>query len=246
MQRAPFFLLCFALLLFGCGKPSLRGSYRVGMDPTWYPLSIGDRNQRLTAFSTELLTEIGEVEHIGFTKVSVNWDDLISGLQKGKYEAVLSSMPPYLFNQKFFQFSDVYLPLGPVLVVPINSPFHTLEALSGRQIAVISGSGNDLLLEKIPGVLIREYDSVPKALNDIVTEVVDGALIDRLTAIAYCQDLYQEQLKVSTPSLTDEGLRFITLTGRPSHMVEDFNKGLKKIKSNQKYSQLLKKWGFQE
>src|SRR5580700_10944745 len=131
-------LILILLTLLSCSKGS--NERRVGVDPYWFPLDLGNRDNNVTAFSTELLTEIGRVEKIPFVKVTVNGNDLMESLQKDKYEAILSSMPPYIFNQKAFDFSDIYLALGPVLVVPIQSQIHSLNDLDGKEIAVISGS----------------------------------------------------------------------------------------------------------
>lgn len=239
-------LIVVLLVLFGCSKSTSNGGRRVGVDASWYPLQFGTRDNSVTAFSTELLTEIGKVEKIPFVKVTVNWNDLMEGLQKDQYEAILSSMPPYIFNEKQFDFSQVYLPLGPVLVVPMESKIDSLNMLDGKEIAVISGSGYDVILEKSPGVLIRYYDSVPKALNDILNNTIDGAIIDVLSASAFCKDLYQGQLKIATPPLTDEGLRMITKHQGAPDLIKGFNRGLEKLKAKGTYEKILKKWGLDD
>jgi polar amino acid transport system substrate-binding protein len=245
MRTAFSFLILVLLALFSCGKSS-NGGRRVGVDASWYPLEFGIRNNNVTAFSTELLTEIGRIEKIPFVKLTVNWNDLMEGLQKDKYEAILSSMPPYIFNMQLFDFSDVYLPLGPVLVTPVDSKINSLDQLNGKEIAVISGSTSALILEKSSGVLIRYYDSIPKALNDIVIGTVDGAIIDILSAVAFCNDLYRGILKVATPPLNDDGLRLITKHKGAPDLIKGFNAGLAQMKKNGSYAKLLDKWGLQE
>ena len=166
-----FRLSCVLLsLLCSCGD-SPSQACKVGLDPNWYPLQFGNRNNNVTAFSTELLGTIGQMEKIAFTRVSVNWDDLLQGLQNDEYKAILSSMPPYLFNQKLFSFSSIYLHLGPVLVVRASSTIDSIDTLEGKEIAVITGSSSDLLLEKSSGVLIRYYDSDAQALNALNNEI---------------------------------------------------------------------------
>jgi ABC-type amino acid transport substrate-binding protein len=246
MRTVFLFLILILVTLLGCGKNLNGVGRRVGVDSYWFPLDFGSRDNNVTAFSTELLTEIGRVEKIPFVKVSVNSSDLMEGLQKDKYEAILSSMPPYIFNKALFDFSEIYLPLGPVLVVPVRSKINSLEDLNGKEIAVISGSTSALILEKSQGVLIRYYDSIPKALNDILTDTVDGAMVDILSAVAYCRDLYQGELKISTGPLNDEGLRLITKHNAAPDLIKGFNDGLAKMKKDGSYFKLLDKWGLQE
>ena len=246
MKRLFSFLFLVVLSFFSSCSNTPNKNSKVGVDPTWYPLHFGNQENNVTAFSTELLGAIGEKEKIAFTRISVNWDDLLQGLQKEEYEAILSSMPPYLFNEKLFNFSSVYLYLGPVLVVRTSSTIDSIKDLEGKEIAVITGSSSDLVLEKSPGVLIRYYDSTPQALNAILTETIDGALVDALTATAYLRDLYQKELKIVTPPLTDEGLRLITKYDQSKELVKKFDKGLEELKENGDYNKLLDKWGLLE
>ncbi len=245
MKTISSLLILILLTLLGCSKGS-NGGRRVAIDSYWFPLDFGNRDNNVTAFSTELLTEIGKVEKIPFVKVGVNWNDLMEGLQKEKYEAILSSMPPYIFNKSLFDFSDIYLPLGPVLIVPVPSKIHSLDDLNGKEIAVISDSTSTLILEKSQGVLIRDYDSIPRALNDVLIGTVDGAMIDILSAVAYCRDLYQGELKIVTGPLNDEGLRLITKHQAAPDLIKGFNEGLARMKKDGSYFKLLDKWGLQE
>lgn len=246
MSRICSLLFAMFMILMSCSNSSSNQGCRVGVDASWYPLDFGPRSNNVTAFSTELLADIGKLEKIPFVKVTVSWDVLMDGLQKDRYEAILTSMPPYIFNQKQFDFSDIYLPLGPVLVVPTNSKIQTLDQLEGKEIAVISGSTSSLILEKSKGVIIRDYDSIPTALNAAVSGTVDGAMVDILSAVAYCRDIYQGELKIVTPPLNDEGLRLITKHEAAPQLIKGFNNGLKKLQKNGSYNKLLDKWSLQE
>ena len=233
-----------ALSLTACSCTMKKKEQRVGVDPSWYPLDLPQRYPNITAFSTDILKGIGKIEHIPFIKVTMSWDNLMSGLKKGEYEAILSSMPPYIFNEKIFDFSQVYLPLGPVLVVPANSPITSIKGLDGKRIATLPDTEGALILETQPNILIIPYDSIPNALADIVNETIDGALIDILTASAYCEDIYHGQLKVATPPLNDAGLRLITLHNQDPTLITSFNKGLTQLKRSGEYDKLLSKWGL--
>jgi polar amino acid transport system substrate-binding protein len=245
MRKVSSLLILTLFALLSCSKNS-NNDRRVGVDTSWFPLEFGNRDNNVTAFSTELLTEIGKIEKISFVKLTVNWNDLMEGLQKDQYEAILSSMPPYIFNQALFDFSDIYLPLGPVLIVPMQSKINALHDLNGKEIAVISGSTGVLILEKSAGVLIRYYDSIPKALNDILAGTIDGAIVDLLSATAFCRDLYQGELKIVTRPLNDEGLRLITKHREAPDLIKGFNAGLAQMKKDGSYAKLLDKWGLQE
>lgn len=238
--------LLFCVCLSACSSTRSKTERRIGVDPSWFPLQLGGRENNVTAFSTELLKEIGKLEKISIIKVTVNWDNLTEGLQAGKYDAILSSIPPYIFNQQIYDFSELYLATGPVLVMPVKTPFHSLSKLAGKEIGITPDTKGALLLEKYPAILIRSYDSIPKALNDIMHGTIDGAIVDVLSAVAYCQDLYQGELKIVTPPLTTEGLRLVTLHGQAADLLLRFNRGLDKLKASKVYDKLLIKWNLKE
>ncbi|MBI3236905.1 MAG: transporter substrate-binding domain-containing protein, partial [Chlamydiales bacterium] len=206
--------------------------------------SVEGKENNLTAFSTELFQKIGEKDKISFSQVSVSWDVLMEGLQKGQYVAILHSMTPYNFNQTTYDFSQVYLQTGPVLVTTVKSPFTSLESLERKEVGVIGGSSGVLILEKHPAILIRSYDSAAKMLNDILLENIDAALLDALTASSYCQGLYFGKLKIVTEPFNDAGLRLITLHDRAPELIESFDRGLYALQDSEEYGKLLKKWGF--
>lgn len=239
-----FFLLALACIA-GCTRHVPPKEVSVGVDPTWFPLQLTQRRGNVMAFSTELLKEIGALENISFTKVRMNWDNLIWGLHNGRYTAILSSMAPYPFKQKTFAFSERYLPTGPVLLMRVASPFHGIDKLDGKEIATLPGTGGELILEKTPGILIRPFDSVPEALNAVALGMIDGAVVDVLTAAAYCNNLYNGKLKIATPPLNDNGLRCIALREH-EEIVEAFNRGLNKLKASGGLERLQKKWQLYE
>lgn len=238
------FFLFLLLPFFSSCQSSSKKPYSIGVDPSWYPLTLEGKENQVTAFSTELLQEIGSVEKLSFVKDTVSWDNLLLGLQKKQYDAILTSMQPYGFTEKTYDFSDLYLNTGPVLIVPANSPVTSLEDLKGKEVAVQPGVKQTLILEKYPGILIRNYTSVPLALNALLKGEIDGALIDLLLAKSYIEDLYHEQLKIVTAPLDIEGLRLMTRHGDQRALIESFNKGLKKLKDSGKYDMLLSKWSL--
>jgi polar amino acid transport system substrate-binding protein len=241
-----FLCVVFTGLIFlsGCSGKSKSKVHTVALDNEWTTLQVPGRQSNLTGFATELLQRIGQLENINLVKVTVSWDNLLPGLLNKKYEAILSSMGPYIFNQQQFDFSELFLKTGPVLVVLSSSPITSLKALGGKEVAVMPDSTGALILEKYPGVLIRHYASAPQAFNDVIKGVIDGAIVDILTATAYCQDIYHGELAIVTPPLNDTGLRLVTLYHVKPDLIEKFNEGLDQLKSSGEYDKLLEKWGL--
>jgi polar amino acid transport system substrate-binding protein len=241
-----FTLILLAFCFFGCSKRSRSNEYKVAVDPSWFPLDLIGREKQVLGFSRDLLQEIAAIKKLRIATVRENWDNLISNLQEEKYNAIFSSMQPYIFYKNIYDFSDLYLNTGPVLILPFTSKIASLDMLSGKEIAVQRGSPAEAILAKYPGIIMRIYDSIPEALNDILIGIVDGAIADVLAAQAYCQDLYQGQLKIATGPLDDEGLRLVALHQKSSDLIIAFNEGLKELKQKGTYAELARKWGLSE
>lgn len=229
------------LMLTSCGKSS-SSRYRIGVDPSWFPLELQGKEANVFAFTNELLTEIAKLENIKIERVDMSWDNLILGLKDETYDAMLSSMQPYVFNLEKYQFSNIYLPSGPVIIMRKQDRFSSMKSLTGQEVAVNKPSDETLLLTKNPKMIIRYYTMIPNALNEVVLGDLDATLVGVIPAISYVHDLYRNELKIVTPPLSNEGLRMIALKDQNKDLIEKFNRGLKKMKSNSTYEELAKKW----
>ncbi len=239
---AKLFIPCMLVFLAGCSSTS--PNYEVAIDPTWYPLSFHKEQTSILGFSTDILMQISIQEDISFSQLNTNWDSLLEGLNSQKYKAVLSSLSPYNFNQAVYSFSDPYLPLGPVLIVPLDSSKNSIEEFSGKCIGILQGSRDSLILEKDPTIFIRSYENASSLLTDLVAENVQAALLPVLTASAYVDHLYYKKLKIATLPLNNQGLRLITLKDKAPQLIEKFNRGLEELKKSGEYDKLLAKWNL--
>ncbi len=236
------------LLLFcaSCGGGSSTYDYRIALDPEWTSLDLPGRETNIRAFSVELIEEIAKIKNVRVGIYGRNWENIMWGLQNEDYEGILSSMQPYLFYEKLYDFSGQYLLTGPTVVVPMKTQAKSLDDFNGKEIAVIQGSKSSLILEKYPGIIQRTYATAAQALLDISNGIIDGAVIDILTAEAYCLDLYKGMLKVAFPPLTPEGIRLVSLHGKSPKLIKLFDEGLKELKESGKYAELARKWNLAE
>ena len=242
-----FFLLIAFLFstsiffLSGCGEKN-NGTYKIGVDPLWYPLDFKGQENNVMGFSTELLTEISKKEKLYLSLLNTNWDSLFQGLKTGTYEAVLSSLPPYNFNLKQYDFSDLYLPLGPVLILPTSSTYHSLEKMQGTTVGVIFESSSSLVVEPYSEISIKTYGSASAIVNDLLLGYIDGALLPILIAESFTRGSFTDSIQIASKPLNNEGLRIITLKGKSPKLIKYFNQGLKQLEKNGQYKKLLSEW----
>lgn len=217
--------------------------YKIARDSSWYPLDLLGKERSLLAFSNELIVAIAKDQSIKVELLSSGSENLFSGLDNKLYDAVLSSLSPTPYNHEFYLFSKPFYPLGPVLVVRSSSTVTNLNEMIGKSIGIPYGS--TLIYKEYPAIFITSYDNILNALNDLERNVIDGVILNRLTAYAYTIGLYTGRLKVATMPLTDEGIRLISRNDKESgFLIKKFNEGLQKAQENGTYNELLKRWGL--
>jgi len=227
-------------LIAGCSRAPQQ--IRIGIDPNWYPLNFQDKQFYINGFIDELLLEISKHSNIEFHRIGANWDTLLDGLKQQRYDAVLSSLPPYPFNQAKFEFSTNFLDIGPVFVTPVASAFTELKQMTNSVVGVLSGDQESLVIQKYSDVIMRTYDSVPEIFDVLINNEVEGIVIGRLTAVGFVRGIYAGKLKINGSPLTNAGLHVVALKGDSAHAVNTFNKSLRYLAKKKKLQKLLRKW----
>jgi ABC-type amino acid transport substrate-binding protein len=233
--------LCATLQNCSCGSREA-ARFRLGVDPNWYPLDFGPQTPYVNGFIEELLIDMAAYSGMEFELVQANWDSLLEGMKQGKYDAVLSSLPPYNYHLAKYDFSENFLDLGPILIVPTGSSYANLDQMKEELVGCIVGDPAVLQLQKHPDVILRTYPSISDLLQAVVTGEIEGALLDRMLASAYLRDFYQGQLVAVGAPMTDAGLHLITPRGKQGYFVRSFNKNLEVFKKKKKWQALLEKW----
>jgi polar amino acid transport system substrate-binding protein len=222
--------------------------YRVAIDESWYPLQLYDQEQYISAFSEELLRKIADQQHFSVQLVRIGSENRFAGLDNGEYEGILSSIVPQEVDNEEYIFSHPYYFLGPVLVVSKSSHVKSLDDLRGKTIGLINRSESINALEKYSSIyfVYYSYKDIFKLADDVRNKVIDGMILNVIPAHEYTKNaIYLNQLKIASTPLTNEGLRLIAKNNPESKkLIEQFNEGLKALKKNGTYHQLLLKWGL--
>ncbi len=233
-------LLFLVLVACGCGSNPFHKTMRIGIDKKWYPIDFGPQTAYVNGYTEDLLLEMAKYSGMEFELVPANWDSLMDGLRTNKYDAVLTSLPPYEYHLAKYDFSKNYLDLGPVMVLRTNEPELSLDQMKGKIVGVIANDQTALILEKTPEIIIRSFPSIPALLNGVAGGEIDGALLSRIPAVNFVNDLYAGQLKIGSQPLTDAGLHLVS----PKGGARLFNKTLASLKKKKTVEQLLQKWNL--
>lgn len=235
--------LTISLFFIGCSSSPSDKTYRIGIDSSFFPLNLGEKEMYVNAFTSDLLEEISKNRELNFTLATRNWDDLIFDLKRGQYEAILSAMKPTLPNQGQFNFSELYLETGPVLVMQKGAPHPSLDQLPNNSyIGVMANTRAAIFAETKPNIIPKYYDSERDLCEATRIGEVNGALIEGILAMSFVRNLFEGSLVIVSPPFFDEGIRLITLKEQNEELLAEFNKGLQEIKKKGIYDKLLAKW----
>ncbi|MDN3504426.1 MAG: transporter substrate-binding domain-containing protein [Rhabdochlamydiaceae bacterium] len=240
---APLFCL-FLLLLVGCKPHKPKEFYSVAIDPTFFPIELEGKEIYVLAFTNDLLQEIAHFRNISITKVPKAWDNIVYALKQKQVHAIISGMDPILMNEKTFDFSNLFLQTGPVIVLRKNMKNIDIHRLKNGYIGVIPRSKAALYIETQPNLMAKYYDNNGQICSAIVESEINGGLVDSIPAISYVADLYNQNLLIKSEPMFDEGIRLVTLKDTNSDLLYEFNEGLKELKQNGVYQKLLKKWNL--
>lgn len=237
-------LALFLLALFAVGCKSPHEKVQIGFDPNWYPINFGAQTAYVNGYTEDLLLTMAGYSGMEFELISANWDTLFKGLKEKKYDAVLCSLPPYIFNEALYAFSKNFLDTGPVLVVAVDAVKIDLKKMNGDVIGVIANDPAVLLIDKYPTIVTQSYSSIPELLDAVQSGAIEGAIVDRIFAIDYVSDLYAGKLKIVGEPLNRAGLHLVAPKEK-KRLVDLFDNHLKSLMKQKKIERLQKKWGLQ-
>lgn len=240
LQKSKKLLVLFIFLLMcACSSSKPSNGYKIGIDPSFYPVELGLLEKNTYGFIQELLLEMAEVLNVKFFLFKASPVDLLGYLEKDKFDAVFSAKYPYNFERGNFNFSKVFLKTGPSLIVMKKSKYTSLDDMKDRLVGYVLGDEAVFLLEKHPQILLKTYEDIPTLLQDVQNGFLDGAVAGYLIGDSFAKNIYTD-LKALEP-LTEEGLRVLSLKSN-SQITKLFDRGLEKLSSKGILQKLQKKW----
>ncbi len=115
--------------------------------------------------------------------VTSDWDGLLEGLRSGRYDGILGSMAITEERLKVVDFTIPYYYSGAQLIVQKNSGITKAEQMSGKDIAVATGT-NFVTDAETLGAKVCYYQDDNATLMELVNGRVDGVITDRLVGLS--------------------------------------------------------------
>lgn len=163
-----------------------RGTWRVGLDPSFPPFEMLDEAGEPVGYDVDLAHEIAASWGMDVEIVALGFDSLLDAVAAGKIDSVVSAMPYDPRATQDYAYSSPYFEAGVRLVVREGSQISSVEELTGSTIAVEWGSMGDMVGRRLQraglDVTLEPYagpQEAVAALND--DPEIDALLIDNVT-----------------------------------------------------------------
>jgi polar amino acid transport system substrate-binding protein len=235
--------LCLTTVLAG---PAFAGAARtvsVATDATWPPMEMVNTSKKIVGFDIDYLTAVAKEAGFSVTFKNTAWDGIFAGLAAGRYDMIASSVTITDERKKQYDFSDPYINVGQILVVPKAEAVKGLADLKGKQVGAQIGTTGAMEIKKVEGAELKTYDEIGLAFEDMVAGRIAGVVCDEPTAAHYAlqRSEYKAKFKIVGEPFTQESYGFVVKKGNQT-LVDLLNKGIKAVKAKGLDEQLRKKW----
>ena len=162
-----------------------RGSWRVGMDPSFPPFETLDAEGAPIGYDVDLAREIAATWGLEAEIVAIGFDSLLDALLVDRVDAVISAFPYNARMTKDVHYSPPYFEAGVRLVVGADTAYEEIGDLDGGTVAVEWGSRGDAIARRLQregaGFTRLPFESSEKAIEALVSGASSGLLIDGVT-----------------------------------------------------------------
>jgi His/Glu/Gln/Arg/opine family amino acid ABC transporter permease subunit len=158
-----------------------KGVLVVGTDATYPPFEYADDQTReIVGFDIDLITAICDQIGVQPQLVVVPFDAIISGLNSGKYDCLISAMTITPERAQAVLFSQPYYDAGQSIAVPLaDKSIRSIDDLPGKRIGAQLGTTGEILAREIPKATVKSFDNIGEAFRDMANGNLDAIINDK-------------------------------------------------------------------
>ncbi|EAH5553489.1 basic amino acid ABC transporter substrate-binding protein [Campylobacter upsaliensis] len=249
MRKIFAFLVAFlSLFVVACSDTSTTNndsnaslSLRVGTAPNYKPFDYKE-DAKLTGLDIDLVNEIAKREGIELTWVEMSFDGLIPALKTGKIDMIASAMSATEDRRKSVDFSDVYYTTKNLYIKKKdNEALNSKEDLEGKIIGVQLGTLQEPAAKAIKDTKVQSNESLSVVIMELKEGKIDAVVADKDVSTGYLKE-NADLIGFFEEEDGSEGFSFAFDKDKQKEAIEKFNKGLKDLKADGTYDQILTKY----
>ncbi len=218
----------------------------VATDTVFRPFEFTDENGDFVGIDVDVLAAIAEDQGFKYELTSLGWDAGVAAVQAGQADALIAGAT---IKQERIDsgwiFSDGYYDATQTFVVPEGSDIKSFEDLKGKNVAVKNGTAGMDFAESLK----EEYGFTTTVFEDSPTMYQD-VILGNSAACVEDTPIMADSIKTGGLALTiPEGMEsegapygFAIMNPDNQELLDMFNAGLKNIKANGKYDEIIAKY----
>ncbi len=254
MKRILSLLLVLLLsvgVLAGCGggtekeAPDANATiYKIATDTTFAPFEFQNDAGEYVGIDIDILAAIAADQGFKYDLSPLGFNAAVAALESNQADAVIAGMSITEERQKKYDFSAPYYDSGVVMAVSAaNDTIKSYKDLAGKKVAVKTGTEGATFAESIKdanGFDLVYFDESPMMYEDVKTGNTVACFED-YPVMGY--GISQGNgLKMVTDMEKGSSYGFAVLKGKNTELLKMFDEGLKNIKANGKYQEILDKY----
>ncbi|WP_129725989.1 transporter substrate-binding domain-containing protein [Ectobacillus funiculus] len=258
MKKSYMVILCLmlSLLLAACNSSKQtqatgrengnteNKTYKVGVDTTYPPFEYQENGQ-YKGIDIDLINEIAKNQGFKIELKPMDFGGIIPAMQAKQLDVAIAGMSITDERKKVVDFSTPYFDAGLVLVVKKeNDRIKTVDDLKGKTVAVKKGTTGATYVQKLSsekGFKVVQFNDSPAMFQEVTNGNAD-VLIEDYPVIAYAIAQKDLGLKMVGDRLNGDQYGIAVLKGTNQELLEKINKGLKELKENGKYDEIVSKY----
>lgn len=240
-------LVCISLA--SCGNStSDKETYKVGTETAFPPFEMVGDDGDIEGFDIDLMEAIADDQGFEVEWEIMDFSGIIVAIESSNIDMGIAGMYASDERKKEVDFSDTYYDSGLMLAVKTeNTTINGIDDLtSDMKVAAQVGTSSQEVVKawkeegKIADAMF--YEKTSDAIQDLKNGTVEAFLNDKPVTQSYINKNNGDVKMVG--ELLDAEQYGIAIKKGNTELVEKVNKGLKNLKENGKFDELLEKWNL--
>lgn len=244
-----FYFILFFFSFYQTSHADEEKRYIVGVDTSHTPYALRDEKGLPTGFDVDIINAIAKEEGFSVVFIPTSWNGIFERLNDGSRDMIASGVTVTPSREALMDFSEPLAQYQFTLLGKSDSPYQTVNDLSGQKIAIVAGTS---LTGMLKGYLtdieyeLVEYPSTFLAFRSVLNGET-AAVFDHGAALDYYASTMPDNYfsgrlkKIAIPFNRTNKVAIAVRKGN-DELREKINSGLNKIKNNGLYSSIKSKW----
>ena len=234
--------LCFAFA--ACGNNAQKADFVIATDKGFSPFEFQDADGNIVGIDMDILKAIAEDQGFTYDLQYIGWDASIAACQAGQADGMIAGASITDERKKSgWIFSDGYYDATQGMAVAKDSDVKGFEDLNGKKVAVKNGTMSNAYAESIKdkyGFDVVTFTTSP----DMYQAVIGGQVVacfDDTPILKYNIKTGELQMKFVEGTENEPAqYGFAIFDSKNQELIDLFNAGLKNIRENGKYDEIIK------